>query len=134
MTCTQGKLTATLACIEYSARNLHLVLLAGITTRCRTCRTPAYPSKHQVDIIDCSWLLLVSTYLACPGVQASKVFYMAGYGTMAILVGNSKLLWQHFLQACLKDAALLKSQDPVEEYIEHAISAIVSAAGYAPAY
>ena len=42
----------------------------------------------------------------------------AGGRALAVLVGNSKLLWPSFLAACLADDALLACDDPLDAYTE----------------
>ncbi|KAK9813724.1 hypothetical protein WJX73_005448 [Symbiochloris irregularis] len=50
-----------------------------------------------------------------------------GAQTLAVLVGNSKNMWTHLLEACRESPALLASQDPVDSYCERTIQAATSA-------
>lgn len=42
-----------------------------------------------------------------------------------MLVGNTRKLWELFLEACKCDSALLNCDNPLDSYVERAIGAVV---------
>ncbi|BDA44588.1 probable methylmalonic aciduria and homocystinuria type C protein [Coccomyxa sp. Obi] len=52
-----------------------------------------------------------------------------GGRTLALLVGNNKNLWPHFLKAYNSDPSLQHSEDPLDTYVERCISAATNATG-----
>ena len=45
-----------------------------------------------------------------------------------VLVGNSRSLWDHFLEACERDEGLLASGNPLDRYVETSLVAALAAA------
>lgn len=50
---------------------------------------------------------------------------------LCAVVGNSRALWEPFLDALVDDEALLSSQDPLDAYVARAVRAAASSAGAA---
>ena len=55
----------------------------------------------------------------------------SGPRTLAVMVGNSRALWNHLLEVFISNPGLLATQDPVDEYTERAIAAAAPSKQYA---
>lgn len=60
--------------------------------------------------------------------QGLKCTARAGSKALAVLIGNSKLLWPAFLAACAASDALLSEDDPLDRYTEQVIGGLAQPA------
>ena len=57
----------------------------------------------------------------------------AAPGQLAVLLGNTRAMWDAFLTACRCDARLLQREHPLDAYVEQRVRAAAGSLGSAPA-
>jgi hypothetical protein len=58
---------------------------------------------------------------AAPSEARIKPAGSAGPRALVILLGNSKLVWEPFLEACSRDDSLLALENPFDHYVATAV-------------
>ncbi len=56
----------------------------------------------------------------------------AAPGRLAVLLGNTRAMWDAFLAACRADARLLQAEHPLDAYVEQRVRAAAGSLGSAP--